>query len=132
AEGFRKDLADLQSKLKSNTGERQQSHLRQSGLANIATALIDLRDRVLGATDGFVSAEDWTALRSEIDEAVKAINRLAEQTGNVGVVGFGSNATASLLRNDTAAAELVDAQSQSVEQERTKLAAHEHTHLDTF
>jgi flagellin len=132
AEGFRRDLADLKIKLNGISRERQQGHVRQSGLANIQTALVDLRDRVLAAADGFISAEERAAIEYEIGQAVEAVNRIADQTGNAGVAGINPAAAATLPSADPAAAELIDQQSQGVSQERVALAAHERTHLDTF
>jgi flagellin len=132
AEGLRGDLIDLQAKLKAIGADRQQSHVRQSGLEEIQTALIDLRDKVLTSTDGFLTADERTALKSQVDETIKAVNRIADETGNAAVAGFDSGAAATIQKDDAGAAALVDAQNEGVTQHRAALAADEHANLDTF
>jgi flagellin len=132
AEGLRGDLADLQSKLQVISGDRQQNHIRQSGLSEIQNALVDLRDKVLTSTNNFLTDDERDALKSQVEETIKAVNRIADQTGNAGTVGLDPAAAESLQNGDQAVADLVDLASQSVTQQRAALAADEHANLDTF
>lgn len=130
AEGLRKELTDLKGKLRAITGERQQSHTRQSGLAEIQSALTDLRARLVTAADGLLTADQRAALAAEIDNAAEAINRIASFTGNGEALHF-TPAAPSLSVNPDAAA-LVEGKSESVTSQRVSLAAYERSHLDTF
>jgi flagellin len=130
AEGLRKDLNDLKQKLGDISTERAQSHIQQSGLSDIQNALTELRGQLVSGADGTLTADQRTALESEIDEASTAIDRVANLTGNKGVANL--DASAASLATDPNAAQLVDDQSQSVANQRVALAADEHANLDTF
>jgi flagellin len=130
AEGLRKELNDLKLKLKGISGQRAQSHIRQSGLANIQDTLTDLRGRLVSAADGSLTADQRSALENEINEASKAVNRIARMTGNTDAINL-SVEDAGLATNPDAA-QIVDDQSHSITSQRVALAAHERTHLDTF
>ena len=132
AEELRKQLGDLQSKLGTIASQRDQNHIQQSGLANIENVLIDLRDQVLASADGFLSADEKAALQSQVNDTIDALNRIAKQTGNAGVVGLDSAAAKTLQSGDDSSAELLDAQTQSVESSQAQLAADDHAQLDTF
>jgi flagellin len=132
AEGFRRDLTDLQMKLKSLGSDRRQSHLQQSVLGNVQEALVSLRDRVLSAADGLLTSEQRSTLQSEIDRAIDAVNRIVKQSPTGTAHGIDSIAADSLLAGDAGAAEFVEEQSQSVTSQRAALAAHERTHLEVF
>ena len=129
---LRKELQDLNTKLKGISRERQQSHVQQSGLANIQTALLDLRGRIEDAAGGFITAEQRSALESEIDLAADAVNRVAKLTNTNDVVSIDSNTLQALLPADAASAAVIEEKSDAVLQQRTELAAYEHTHLATF
>ena len=130
AEGLRKELGDLERKVGSISTERQQSHIQQSGLANIQSVLIELRGRLVSAADGTISADERAALAAEIDNAAEAVNRIAKLTGTTDAIDF--NVEKSPLSADPNAAQVVDDKSRGVADQRTALAAHERTHLDTF
>lgn len=129
---LRKDLMDLKTKLKGISSERSESHLQQSGLANIQQALLDLRGRVAGAADGFITADQRAALESEIDQAAEAINRVAKLTHTGDVVSIDPPTVAKMQPTDATSVDLIDQQAKSVLQQRGQLAADEHTNLDTF
>jgi flagellin len=130
AEGLRKELGDLERKVGSISTERQQSHIQQSGLANIQSVLIELRGRLVSAADGTITADERAALAAEIDNAAEAVNRIAKLTGATDAIDF--NIEKSPLSADSNAAQVVDDKSRGVANQRTALAAHERTHLDTF
>jgi flagellin len=130
AEGLRKELSDLERKVGSISTERQQSHIQQSGLANIQSVLIELRGRLVSAADGTITADERAALAAEIDNAAEAVNRIAKLTGATDAIDF--NVAKSPLSANPDAAQLVDDKSRGVANQRVALAAHERTHLDTF
>jgi flagellin len=130
AEGLRKDLNDLKQKLGNIATDRAQRHIQQSGLSDIQNALTELRGQLVAGADGTLTADQRTALESEIDEASKAIDRVANLTDNKGAVDLGPSATS--LATDSNAVQSVDDQSQSVTNKRVALAADEHANLDTF
>jgi flagellin-like hook-associated protein FlgL len=130
AEGLRKELSNLERKLGSISTERQQSHVQQSGLANIQSVLIELRGRLVSAADGTISDDERAALAAEIDNTAEAVNRIAKLTGATDAIDF--NIAMSPLSANPDAAQLVDDKSRGVADQRTALAAHERTHLDTF
>lgn len=130
AEGLRKELGDLKQKLKAITGERTESHIQQSGLANIQNVLTDLRGRLVSIADGAITADQRAALAAEIDSAAEALNRIAQFTGNPETFNL-ATANPRLSANPDAAG-LVDDTSQGVTDQRVALAAHERTHLDPF
>ncbi len=130
AEGLRQDLADLKQKLGDISIERAQSHIRQSGLADIQNALTELRGRLDSTTGGLFTADQRATLEDEIDTTVEAINRIAKLTGNAGPVDFNTNGT-SLASNPNAAG-LVDDKSQAVTSQQVALAANESANLNTF
>src|SRR5436190_17207408 len=80
AEGLRRDLNDLKQKLGDIATERSQSHIEQSGLSDLQNALTELRGRIVAGADGTLTADQRTALESEIDEASQAIDRVAKLT----------------------------------------------------
>jgi flagellin len=130
AEGLRKELSNLERKLGSISTERQQSHVQQSGLANIQSVLIELRGRLVSAADGTITADERAALAAEIDNAAEAVNRIAKLTGATDAIDF--NVAKSPLSANPDAAQLVDDKSRGVAGQQVALAAHERTHLDTF
>src|SRR5262245_329004 len=113
AEGLRKELNDLKQKLGDISTDRSQNHIRQSGLANIQGALTDLRGRVVSAADGGLTADQRTALENEIDEASKAVNRIARMTGNTDAINL-SVEDAQQLSTDPNATQIVDDVSRGV------------------
>jgi flagellin len=130
AEGLRKELNDLKQKLGDISTDRAESHIRQSGLANIQDALTDLRGRLVSVADGSLTADERTALENEINEASKAVNRIARMTGNTAAINLSVEDTG--LATNPDATQIVDDQSQSIANQRVALAADERTHLDTF
>jgi flagellin len=130
AEGLRKELNDLKLKLKGISGERAQSHIKQSGLANIQDALTDLRGRLVSVADGSLTADERTALENEINEASKAVNRIARMTGNTDAINL--NVEEVELATNPDATQIVDGMSQGIAGQRVALATEERTQLDTF
>jgi flagellin len=125
AEGLRKDLNDLKQQLGDIATERAQSHIQQSGLADIQDALTELRGQLVEGADGTLTADQRTSLETEIDETSQAIDRITRLTGTQGVP------TAPLDGNPDAA-QIVDDESHTVANERATLAANERANLDTF
>ncbi|MGD9633483.1 MAG: flagellin [Pirellulales bacterium] len=132
AEGFRRDLTDLTAKLKAIGADRRQSRQQQSELGSLQSALASLRDRVLSANDSLLTQDQRSALRSEIDTAIDAVNRIVDQSATGAAHGIDPLTAEALQAGDASAADLVSAKSQSVAAQRTELVAHEHTHLDVF
>jgi flagellin len=130
AEGLHKKLSDLKQKLGDIATERAQSHVQQSGLSDIQDALNDLRGQIDSAADGTLTADQRTTLENEIDETSKALDRIANLTGNQDAAGLG--VAAGTLTNNPDAAEDVDNASHAVSTQRVTLAADEHANLDTF
>jgi flagellin len=131
AEGLRQELSDLKLKLGDISTERAQSHIKQSGLANIQDALTDLRGRLVSVADGSLTADQRASLENEIDEASRAVNRIARTTGTTDAINL-SVEVAQQLSTDPNATQIVDDISQGVTNQRVALAAHERTQLDTF
>jgi flagellin len=129
AEGLRGELIDLKAKFKDLQSERTQSHIRQSGLADLQQALTDLRTRVDSPADITLSADERASLDNQIDEAAKEVNRIAQFTDNTGVAAF---SPAALSPGDSNSAASVDAASENVSQKETALAVAERTRIDTF
>jgi flagellin len=132
AEGLRGELIDLKAKFKDLQGERTQSHIQQSGLADLQQALTDLRTRVDSSADITLSADERASLDNQIDEAAKEVNRIAQLTGNADVAAFSPTSTAALLPADSNSAASVDAATENVSQKETALAVAERTRIDTF
>jgi flagellin len=133
AEGFRRELADLKAKVKDISRERSQSHIRQSELSSIQDAFADLRDKLITAADGFLSADQRAALEAELDEAVAALGRISEVTEQLSATTVRDYFPAPPLSSaDVATVEMVDARSDEVLRERAALAAREHTQLNVF
>lgn len=132
AEGYRRDLTDLQAKLKAIGAGRRQSHEQQTELGSLQSALVSLRDRVLSAADGLLTEDQRTTLRAEVDSAIDAVNRIVDASASEVARGIDPGAAESLLAGDAAAAEMVAVESEGIAAERAALAAHERTHLDVF
>jgi flagellin len=130
AEGLRQDLADLKQKLKGIATDRAESHIQQSGLADIKNALTELRGRLDSTTDGLLTADQRATLEDEIDTTVDAINRIAKLTDNTGSASLNTNGAS--LASDPNAAQLVDDKSQAVTNQQVALAVNERANLDTF
>lgn len=130
AEGFRRDLSDLKTKLEGIADERRNIRQRESGLAAIQTAFSDLRSRLSEVPDAFVSAEERAAIETEIDQAADAIDRIAQFTG-AGGAGWLRNGDGTTISADSAAS-LINANAAGVTSQRASLAAYEHAQLDTF
>src|SRR4051812_27831661 len=128
AEGFRRELTVLKAKLTSITGERDQSHIRQSGLADIQSALTELRGQFT-AVAGSLTNDDRDALKTEIDEAARAFNRIANVSGNGDVLDFSFSANLDSPSGIEDAAQQVDGLAANVSAREVALASHEHTHL---
>lgn len=132
AEQLKGEIADLEAKLKSLGHERQESHTRQSELANIQDALLAVKDEVLAAADGFLSTEQQAALRDEIDQAADAIERIAAYSTSGQSAKTIQEQVNATLRAAEPTAESVDAMADGALSERAALAVHERTHVDTF
>lgn len=132
AESFRRELTDLKAKVNSIGSERRASHAAQSDLANIQEALTNLRDRVLSAADSLLATEDSATLRSEIDSAIDAVNRVAKNSARVAAKRIDPEVAELLQAGDALAAEIVDAKNSGVAAERAARAAVEHTQLSVF
>lgn len=130
AEGFRRDLTDLKAKLHDISSERLNVNQQESGLAAIQTALSDLRSRLAEVPDNFVSAEERAAIKTELDQAADAIDRIAQYTG-VGGAGWLRDGNGRTISAESAA-EQIDVESTGATANRASLAAYEHTQLDTF
>ena len=124
AEGLRGELIDLKAKFKDLQSERTQSHIQQSGLADLQQALTDLRTRVDSSADITLSADERASLDNQIDEAAKEVNRIAQLTGNTDVAAFSPAATAALLPADSNSTASVDAATENVSQKRNGLGCH--------
>ncbi len=132
AEGLRGELVDLKAKFKDLQGERSQSHIQQSGLADLRQTLSDLRTRVDSSAQVALSADERASLDEQIDAAAQEVNRIAQITGNTDVATFSPSATAALLPADSNSAASVDTATENVLQKETALAVTEHTQIDTF
>lgn len=132
AEGFRRDLTDLQAKLRAIGHDRRASQSAQSGLASLQSALVDLRERVLSAADSSLTAEERATLEDEITSAIDAVNRIGKTSDAAASSKIDPLTANSLRAADARAAQLVDAENLDVATQRAALAAHEHTHLDVF
>jgi flagellin len=130
ADELRGELIDLKAELKGISSQRQQSHFEQSGLANIQSALTNIRDRVVAAANDSISPEAKAALQAEISEAAEALNRIAESTGNNAKV-LKPSAIQELSTGEWSA-EIVESKAAGVSGQRTGLATYERTNLDTF
>jgi flagellin len=71
-------------------------------------------------------------LQSQVNDTIDAINRIANQTGDAGVVGLDSAAAKTLQSGDASVTDLLDSQTQSVESSQAQLAADNHARLDTL
>jgi flagellin len=132
AEGFRRDLTDLQAKLGAIGHDRRASQSAQSGLASLQSALVDLRERVLSAADSLLAPDERATLQDEIASAIDAVNRIGESSGAAASSKIDPSTASALRAADAQAAELMDAKNLGLATQRAKLAAHEHTHLDVF
>lgn len=132
AEGFRRDLTDLQAKLRAISTDRRASHAAQSELANLQTALADLRDRVLSAADALLSADERATLQDEIDSAIDAVNRLFESSSDRAALQIDPLTADALRAAEAGAVEVLEARGIETATRQAALAAHERTHLDVF